>query len=107
MHTPVSLLATPKFVSVTIFIVQCFTLQTQFEIECVDPGCCLHVDTVRDFQFKIQFLHPFPLWNPIYFVRSFSLRVRHVETNLLHVDFMQHNGTFYQSKISYIEQKKG
>jgi hypothetical protein len=57
----------------------------------------------RDFQFKIQFLHPWPLWNPIYFVGSLSRG----ETNLLHVDFMQHNGTFSPSKISYIEQKKG
>lgn len=57
----------------------------------------------RGFQFKIQFLHPWSLWNPIYFVRMFSRG----ETNLLHVDFMQHNGTFSPSKISHIEQKKG
>lgn len=57
------------------------------------------------FKFKIQFLHLWPFRNPIYSIISLHPRAN-AGTNLLHVDFMQHNGSFSPAPERRISSRK-
>lgn len=57
------------------------------------------------FRFKIQFLHLWPFRNPIYSIISLHPRAN-AGTNQLHVDFMQHNGSFSPAPERRISSRK-
>lgn len=94
----------PGSCCVTIFIVQCFTLETQFQIECDDDAVCLferrHTNTML--KSKIQFLH---LWRSSK-CHLFCLLSRTVEPIYCMLILCNITAVFHHPTIVYRAEKR-